>query len=114
MTQADIIDFARAVPLELVYDNGLVVTCQIVGAGTVIWLRADISLRAGADAAARAKASALKARFAGWALRFPASANGVLMPFRATMSNADTNNETGLGRLPRRPIGAEHIAKCRH
>ena len=67
MTQADIIDFARAVPLELVYDNGLVVTCQIVGAGTVIWLRADISLRAGADAAARAEASALKARFAGWA-----------------------------------------------
>ena len=92
VTQADIIDFARAVPLELVYDNGLVVTCQIVGAGTVIWLRADISLRAGADAAARAEASALKARFAGWALRFPASANGVLMPFRATMSNADTNN----------------------
>ena len=84
VTRTDIIDFTRALPLELTYDNGLVVTFRIVGAATVIWMRADISLRADVDEAARAEARAMKQRFSGWALRFPASATGVLMPFRAT------------------------------
>lgn len=79
-----VINFDTASMLSLRYDNGVTLVLENVGAATALWTRAHASVSAdlhdGADKAqARAAADALNQRFAGWALRLPASAAAQLL-----------------------------------
>ena len=86
VARADDIEFAEAQPMVLTYENGLVLTYENLGAATVIWSRVKADVTAAAGAETRALASALNARFDGWALRFAADQAPILLPGRAQLS----------------------------
>ena len=71
--------FTTARPFTLVYEDGLSLTYENVGAATVIWSRMK-ARRGQCQAQIKALAARLNARFKGWALRFSAERTPLLLP----------------------------------
>ncbi len=80
VARAEAIDFATARPFMLVYEDGLSLTYENVGAATVIWSRMEARAAANARPEIKALAARLNARFKGWALRFSAERTPLLLP----------------------------------
>jgi hypothetical protein len=80
VAQATSINFATARPFTLIYEDGLSITYENVGAATVIWSRVSARANINASAEIKALAARLNARFDGWALRFSAERTPLLLP----------------------------------
>lgn len=80
VARAQAIDFATARPFTLIYEDGLSVTYENVGAATVIWSRMEARAEANATPEIRTLAARLNARFKGWAFRFSAERTPLLLP----------------------------------
>ena len=85
VARAEAINFATARPFTLVYDDGLRVTYENVGAATVIWSRMQVRADNDATAEIKALAARLNARFSGWALRFSAERTPLLLPAKSDL-----------------------------
>jgi len=80
VARAEAINFQTARPFTLVYQDGLSVTYENVGAATVIWSRMEARAAANAAPEIKALATRLNARFKAWAFRFPAERTPLLLP----------------------------------
>ncbi len=79
VTKEETINFDTARPFTLIYDDGLRLMYENVGAATVIWSRISAKADATASAEVKAKAAAINARYNGWALRFAAERTPILL-----------------------------------
>lgn len=79
VARADSINFDTGRPIKLIYDDGLVITYENVGAATVIWSRMSAMAAPDAGQDARDMAARINARFGGWALRFSAERTPILL-----------------------------------
>ena len=83
VAREDSINFETARAFTLIYQDGLRISYENVGAATVIWSRMKASFDADASREVKQRANALNRRFGGWALRFAAERTAVLLPAKS-------------------------------